>query len=64
MKQTQIQKLRITATNIKNSLFGYNKQLVKLNKEKVRFSFVREKQKKAKANEKRERIYNNKTTKL
>lgn len=53
MNLTQIQKIKITATNIKNSLFGYNKQLIKLNKEKVRFSFVREKQKKAKEKEKK-----------
>lgn len=45
MEQVQVQKLKINAINLKNSLTGYNKQLIKLRREEVRFSFTEEKRK-------------------
>ena len=45
MEQVQVQKLKINAINLKNSLTGYNKQLIKLRREEVRFSFAEEKRK-------------------
>lgn len=45
MEQLQVQKLKINAINLKNSLTGYNKQLIKLRREEVRFSFTEEKRK-------------------
>ena len=45
MEQVQVQKLKINAINLKNSLTGYNKKLIKLRREEVRFSFTQEKQK-------------------
>lgn len=45
MEQIQIQKLKINATNIKNSLTGYNKQLIKLRRDEFRFSFTEDKRK-------------------
>jgi hypothetical protein len=40
MEQIQVQKLKINATNIKNSLVSYNKQLIKLRKDEARFLFT------------------------
>lgn len=54
MEQLQIQKLKINATNIRNTLTGYNKQLRKLRIEETRYAFVSEKR--AKASEKERKI--------
>ena len=51
MEQIQIQKLKINATNIKNSLTGYNKQLIKLRRDEFRFSFTEDKRKKLRKKE-------------
>ena len=51
MEQTQIQKLKINATNIKNSLTGYNKQLIKLRRDEFRFAFTEDKRKKLRKKE-------------
>jgi hypothetical protein len=51
MEQVQVQKLRINATNIKNSLVSYNKQLVKLRKDEVRFLFTETKRQQAEQKE-------------
>lgn len=53
MEQTQVQKLKINATNIRNTLTGYNKQLRKLRVEESRYSFISEKRRKIEAEEKR-----------
>ena len=46
MEQVQLQKLKINATNIKNTLVNYNKQAIKLRKDEFRFSFNEDKEKK------------------
>jgi len=51
MEQVQVQKLRINATNIKNSLVSYNKQLVKLRKDEVRFLYTEQKRQQAEQKE-------------
>lgn len=51
MEQAQIQKLKINATNIKNSLTGYNKQLIKLRRDEFRFAFTEDKRKKLRKKE-------------
>lgn len=51
MEQTQIQKLKINATNIKNTLTFYNNQSIKLRKDEFRFSFTEEKKKKLREKE-------------
>jgi len=53
MEQIQVQKLKINATNIRNTLTGYNKQLRKLRVEESRYSFISEKRRKIEAEEKR-----------
>ena len=53
MEQLQIQKLKINATNIKNTLTGYNKKLRKLRIEKTRYTFISEKEAKASEKEKK-----------
>jgi hypothetical protein len=47
----QIQKLKINATNIKNTLVNYNKQAIKLRKDEFRFSFNEDKEKKLRKKE-------------
>lgn len=51
MEQAQIQKLKINATNIKNSLTGYNNQLIKLRRDEFRFAFTEDKRKKLRKKE-------------
>lgn len=51
MEQAQIQKLKINATNIKNTLTFYNNQSIKLRKDEFRFSFTEEKKKKLREKE-------------
>lgn len=54
MEQVQVQKLRINATNIRNSLVSYNRQLIKLRRDEARFIFTE--QKKQEAQKKEEKI--------
>jgi len=51
MEQVQLQKLKINATNIKNTLVNYNKQAIKLRKDEFRFSFNEDKEKKLRKKE-------------
>jgi hypothetical protein len=51
MEQIQVQKLKINATNIKNSLVSYNKQLIKLRKDEARFLFTETKRQQAQQKE-------------
>ena len=53
MEQVQLQKLKINATNIKNTLVNYNKQAIKLRKDEFRFSFNEDKEKKLRKKEKK-----------
>lgn len=46
MENTQVSKLKINATNIKNSLFRSNKELISLKKERLKISFTQEERKK------------------
>jgi hypothetical protein len=50
---SQITRLRINSTNIKNSLVGYNKELRKIRLEESRISFNTQKQKQAQEKEKK-----------
>lgn len=52
MEQVQVQQLKINATNIRNSLVSYNKQLIKLRKDEVRFIFTENKRQQAQEKEK------------
>ena len=38
MEETQVKQIKITATNIKNTLFKYNRELIKLKKDRVKFN--------------------------
>ena len=38
MEETQVKQIKITATNIKNTLFKSNRQLIKLKKDRVKFN--------------------------
>ena len=53
MEQVQIQKLKINATNIRNSLVSYNKQLIKLRKDEARFIFTETKKQQAQEKERK-----------
>lgn len=51
MEQVQVQKLKINASNIKNTLVSYNKQLIKLRKDESRITFTDQKRRQAQAKE-------------